>query len=194
MRPISRRQFLRSTLVTTSLTAASLHASPAHAQAGKPYAGSRIKLSQVTHAYGDGLVARLPEFEQQTGIKVEIDQMSFPVLNQRADLELASGSGAYDVMQMIFIRSGRWIAAGWAEPLNPFIDDAKLTDKGALDVADFVAGATAPFKRGDTLYALPWLSDSTVVGFRADLFEKAGHAKFPETFEALQEAAAKIHS
>ena len=120
--------------------------------------------------------------------------MSFPVLNQRSDLELASGSGAYDVMQMIFIRSGRWIAAGWAEPLNPFIDDAKLTDRGTLDVADFVAGAMAPFKRGDTLYALPWLSDSTVVGFRADLFEKAGYGKFPETFESLQEAAAKIHT
>jgi multiple sugar transport system substrate-binding protein len=52
----------------------------------------------------------------------------------------------------------------------------------------------APFKRGDTIYALPWLSDSTVVGYRTDLFEKAGYAKFPETFEALQEAAAKIHT
>src|SRR5439155_440539 len=104
------------------------------------------------------------------------------------------GSGAYDVMQMIFIRSGRWITAGWAEPLNTFTDDAKLTDKAALDMGDFVAGAMAPFKRGDTIYALPWLSDSTVVGFRTDLFEKAGYAKFPETFEALREAAAKIHS
>ena len=194
MRPINRRQFLRSTLVTTGLTAIGLHASPVHGQASKPYAGARIKMSQVTHAYGDGLVARLPEFEQQTGIKVEIDQMSFPVLNQREDLELASGSGAYDVMQMIFIRSGRWIGAGWAEPLNPFIDNPQLTDKAALDVADFVPGAMAPFKRGETIYALPWLSDSTVVGYRTDIFEKAGYAKFPETFEALEEAARKIHT
>ncbi|HEU4369007.1 MAG TPA: extracellular solute-binding protein, partial [Methylomirabilota bacterium] len=91
-----------------------LWVSRAWAQAGKPYAGTRVKMAQVSHAYGEGLVAKLPEFEQRTGIKVEIDQMSFPVLNQRVDLELASGSGAYDVMQMIFIRSGRWIGAGWA--------------------------------------------------------------------------------
>ena len=194
MRSISRRHFLRSTALTTGLVTAGLRVTPARGQAGKPYAGTRIKMSQVTHAYGDGLVARLPEFEQQTGIKVEIDQMSFPVLNQREDLELASGSGAYDVMHMIFIRSGRWIGAGWAEPLNPFIDNPQLTDKATLDVADFVPGAMAPFRRGETIYALPWLSDSTVVGYRTDLFEKAGYAKFPETFEALEEAAKKIQT
>jgi multiple sugar transport system substrate-binding protein len=191
---ISRRRFLTSTAATAGLGVAGIRPSRTLAQTSKPYAGTRLKMSQVSHAYAAGLLERLPGFEQQTGIKVEIDQMSFPVLNQREDLELASGSGAYDVMQMIFIRSGRWIGAGWAEPLNSFIDDAKLTDKSALDIADFVAGAMAPFRRGETIFALPWLSDSTVVGYRTDLFEKAGYAKFPETFEALQEAAAKIHS
>jgi multiple sugar transport system substrate-binding protein len=166
---------------------------PVRAQ-GKPYAGTRIKVAQIQHAYGAGLVERLPQFEQKTGIKVEIDQMSFPVLNQRTDLELSSASGAYDVLQMIFIRSGRWIAAGWAEPLNPFLDDPKRTDKKALDVEDFVGGAMAPFRRGATIYALPWLADSTVVGYRADVFEKAGYGKAPETFEALEEAAKKIHT
>ena len=52
----------------------------------------------------------------------------------------------------------------------------------------------APFRRGDTIYALPWLADSTVVGYRADLLDKAGYAKPPQTFEALQEMAAKIHT
>ena len=194
MNRVTRRTFLRSTVVTAALAATGARPSRVCAQAGKPYAGTKLKMSQVAHAYGDGLTSKLGEFEQKTGIKVEIDQMSFPVLNQREDLELASGSGAYDVMQLIFIRSGRWIGAGWAEPLNPFLDDTKLTDKAALDVGDFVPGAMAPFRRGDTIYALPWLSDSTVVGYRTDLFEKAGYAKFPETFEALEEAAKKMHS
>jgi len=194
MEHLNRRRFLRSTAIAAGLTASGTRLARLGAQSAKPYAGTRIKMSQVSHAYAAALLAKLPAFEQQTGIKVEIDQMSFPVLNQREDLELASGSGAYDVMQMIFIRSGRWIGAGWAEPLNAYIDDPKLTDKAALEVNDFVAGAMAPFKRGETIYALPWLSDSTVVGYRADLFYKAGYAKFPESFEALQEAAAKIHS
>lgn len=148
-----------------------------------------IKMMQVSHAYSDGLTAQLGEFEKKTGIKAEIDVMSFPVLNQRADLELASGSGAYDVIQMIFIRTGRWIRAGWAEPLTPYLERDQ-----DVDLPDLVSGAVSPFRRGDTIYALPWLADSTVVGYRADLLDKAGYAKPPETFEALQEMAARIHT
>lgn len=192
---VSRRHFLRSAALTGGLAPLAVRVPAAFGQpAGKPYAGTRIKMAQVTHAYGAGLVEKLPAFEQKTGIKVEIDQMSFPVLNQRADLELSSGSGAYDVVQMIFIRSGRWITAGWAEPLNPYIDNPQSTDRKELDLDDFVSGAMAPLRRGDTVYALPWLADSTVVGYRTDVFEKAGYARFPETFQALEEAAKKIHT
>jgi len=181
-RRLHRRQFLAGALAAGGAVAAGRAAT---AQTRR----TTIKMMQVSHAYANGLTAQLGEFEQKTGIKVEIDQMSFPVLNQRADLELASGSGAYDVIQMVFIRSGRWIRAGWAEPLNPFL--AKDKD---VDVPDFVGGAMAPFRRGETIYALPWLADSTVVGYRADLLDKAGYAKPPQTFEALQEMAAKIHT
>jgi multiple sugar transport system substrate-binding protein len=182
-RRISRRQFLHGAVAGGGALAAGRVAGAQTRRA------TTIKMMQVSHAYSNGLNAQLGEFEQKTGIKAEMDLMSFPVLNQRADLELASGSGAYDVIQMVFIRSGRWIRAGWAEPLNPFL--AKDQD---VDLPDFVAGAMAPFRRGDTIYALPWLADSTVVGYRADILDKAGYAKPPQTFEALQEMAAKIHT
>jgi multiple sugar transport system substrate-binding protein len=178
----SRRQFLGGAAAAGALAAAR----PILAQAPAVRGNVTIKTMQSAHVYGAGLTENLAAFEQKTGIKAEIDQMSFPVLNQRSDLELSTGSGAYDVIQMIFIRSGRWIRAGWAEPLNPFLDKD--------DVGDFVAGAVAPFKRGDTVYAIPWLADSTVVGYRADILEKGGYAKPPETYEALQVMAAKIHT
>ena len=176
----SRRQFLGGAAAVGALAAAR----PVLAQAPAVRGKVTIKMMQVGHAYAAGLTENLAVFEQKTGIKAEIDQMSFPILNQRSDLELSTGSGAYDVLQMIFIRSGRWIRAGWAEPLNPFLDKD--------DLGDFAAGALAPFRRGDTIYAIPWLADSTVVGYRADILEKGGYPKPPETFEALQEMAAKI--
>jgi multiple sugar transport system substrate-binding protein len=151
-------------------------------------------MMQVNHTYGVGLTENLEAFKKKTGIAVEIDQMSFPVLNQRGDLELSSASGVYDVLQMIFIRTGRWITAGWAEPLDSFIEDPKQTDKKELDIEDFVSGAMAPFRSDGKIYALPWLADSTVVGYRTDIFEKARYSKYPETFVALEEAAKKIHT
>lgn len=181
-RPVSRRHFLGGLLVGGGVLAAPRLA---RAQGRR----TTIKMMMVSHAYSNALNGQLADLEKKTGIKAELDLMAFPVLNQRADLELASGSGAYDVIQMIFIRSGRWIRAGWADPLDPYL--AKDKD---VDLPDFVAGATAPFRRGETVYALPWLADSTVAGYRADLLEKAGYAKPPETYQALQEMAAKIHT
>lgn len=179
----TRRQFLGAALAAGALGAAP----PALAQAPAGRGKVGIKTMMIGHAYGALLTEHLAAFEQKSGIKAEIDQMSFPVLNQRADLELSSASGAYDVVQMIFIRSGRWIRAGWAEPLTPFLARDKDVDFG-----DFVAGALAPFRRGETVFALPWLADSTVVGYRADVLDKGGYARPPETLEALQEMAVKI--
>lgn len=166
----------------------------APAKVAQPYAGTLLKLAQVPHPYAEGLTAGLPDFKKKTGIDVQIDTMAFPVLNQRADLELSSGSGAYDVMQMIFIRAGRWIGAGWVEPLTPYIEDATLTDKKELALDDFLPGALVSFQSGGNLFALPWLADSIMTGYRKDIFAKGGYDTFPDTFDKMYEAFAKIHT
>src|SRR5579883_1720477 len=161
------------------------------AVANKTYAGTKLKLMITTHPYTNALKSKLGDFKQETGIDVQIDDISFDVLNQRADLELSSGSGTYDMVQLIFIRSGRWIGAGWVEDLMPYINNPKLTDQKALDLPDFVAGSLNPFQRGNNqqLYALPWLTDSTMVAYREDIFKQAGYDTFPATYDDFQKAA-----
>ncbi|MHB1134340.1 MAG: ABC transporter substrate-binding protein [Chloroflexota bacterium] len=159
------------------------------AGSAKPLAGQSIKCMLNTIAYTDGLKANLADLEGKTGIKAELDAVSFAILNQRGDQELSSASGAYDVMQMVFIRAGRWIGAGWAEPLDNFMSADEKSD-----LSDFVSGTRVPFTVDGKTYAIPWLADSTVVGYRKDVFEKAGYAKFPETYDDLQVAAQKIHT
>jgi multiple sugar transport system substrate-binding protein len=65
--------------------------------------------------------AWLPEFEALTGAKVNFDAPSFPVYNQRADLELSTKGSAYDVVNVTFIYSSRWINSGWLTPLDDYI-------------------------------------------------------------------------
>lgn len=162
--------------------------------ASQQFKGTTLRIMTDTVVYSDGLKANADAFTEQTGAKFDIEELSFAVLNQRADLELSSGSSAYDVIQMIFIRSGRFIGAGWAEPLNAYINDPSQTNPEQFDQNDFISGALVPFKKGDMLYALPWLVDSTYATYRKDILAKAGVTKFPETLDELSTVVKKIHT
>src|SRR6185295_3849229 len=115
----SRRSFLHSAAAASTLSLL-----PAAAQAqprGKAFAGKTLNVFMFDHPYPRALKTLLPQFTETTGIKVEMETPSFMIYNQRADLELSTGSGAFDVMALTFIFSGKWIGAGWATPLNEFI-------------------------------------------------------------------------
>jgi len=92
------------------------------------------------------------------------------------------------VMTMTFIFSGKWIGAGWAAKLNDFI----AADPG-LSAGDFLAGAMAPMKAGNDVLALPFVAESTLMVYRADLVKQAG-IRPPETFDELLAAAPKLQT
>ena len=190
MKRITRRSFLGGAAATTALPLISgLPGRATAQQAGaKPYAGKTLNVFMFDHPYPRALKDLLPQFTERTGIRVEMETPSFIVYNQRADLELSTGSGAFDVMSMTFIFSGKWIGAGWASKLNDFI----AKDPG-LDVADFLPGAMVPMKSGTDVMALPFVAESTLMVYRTDVLKRAG-VKPPETFDDLLNMAPKIQS
>jgi multiple sugar transport system substrate-binding protein len=110
----------------------------------------------------------LPEFEAATGAKVNFDTPAFPVYNQRADLELSTGGSAYDVLNVTFIYSSRWIGAGWLTPLDEFIQDPNQT-AADFDIEDFLPGLRKPeTDQQGRLYGIPWTVD-TYMGMRGSL-------------------------
>jgi hypothetical protein len=62
----------------------------AHKAAPRSIAGVTLNVSTFSAAYPKLLQQWLPEFEALTGAKVNFDAPSFPVYNQRADLELST--------------------------------------------------------------------------------------------------------
>lgn len=186
---LTRRTFLRGVAATAALPVASTLFMPSRTRAAaKPFAGKTLNVFMFDHPYPRALKQVLPQFTDLTGIKVEIDTPSFIVYNQRADLELSTGSGAFDVMTMTFIFSGKWIGAGWAAKLNEFI-----AKDPALDAADFLAGAMAPMKAGTDILALPFVAESTLMVYRTDLLKQAG-VRPPETFDELLAVAPKLQT
>src|SRR5262245_72575 len=183
---VSRRSFLGR---AACLTVAGLlgPGATARGQGARPFAGKTLNVFMFDHTYPRALKEMLREFTDRTGIKVEMDTPGFVVYNQRVDLELSTGSGAFDVMAMTFILSGKWIGAGWATRLNDLIA------RDRADVDDFLPGALAPMKGGADVFALPFVAESTLMVYRKDLFEKAG-VKAPGTFDDLLAIAPKLQS
>src|SRR5687768_11659735 len=114
-----RRSLLKtSASLATSIGAGLLLPALAGAHgAAKKYAGTTLNVSTFGAAFPTLLQKWLPEFEALSGIKVNFDAPSFPVYNQRVDLELSTKGSAYDVVNVTFIYSSRWINSGWLTPL-----------------------------------------------------------------------------
>jgi len=101
-RAMTRRSFVRGAAGVAALPLAVRGIGRAAAQPSraKPFAGKTLNVFMFDHPYPRALKELLPQFTELTGIKVEMDTPGFLVYNQRADLELSTGSGAYDVMAL----------------------------------------------------------------------------------------------
>jgi len=178
-----RRHLLQA---ASALGASALLPGFAHAQSGaKKFQGVTLNVSTFSAAYPKLLQQYLPEFEALTGAKVNYDAPSFPVYNQRADLELSTKGSAYDVVNVTFIYSSRWINSGWLTPLDDFIKNPNLTPAD-WDVNDFLPGARAPETgRDGKLYGIPWTAEALLsASSRFDLVQQAGLA-YPDTTDDL---------
>lgn len=178
-----RRHLLQA---ASALGATALLPSFAHAQSSaKKLQGVTLNVSTFSAAYPKLLQQYLPEFEALTGAKVNFDAPSFPVYNQRADLELSTKGAAYDVVNVTFIYSSRWINSGWLTPLDDFIRNPNLTPAD-WDLNDFLPGARAPETgRDGKLYGIPWTAEALLsASSRFDLAQQAGLA-YPDTTDDL---------
>lgn len=190
---VDRRKAMQGAAAIGAAAAVSLKAPAVLAQA-KPFAGTTLNVSCWSAPYPKFLADYLPEFTEATGIKVNYDTPGFPVYNQRVDLELSTKGSAYDVLNITFIYTSRWIGAGWFTPIDDYLKDPNKTPAD-FDFADFHPGALAPLrdKKGAN-YGVPWLTDVLMGGCsRFDLIKQAGLG-MPDTFDEMEKMVAAVHN
>ncbi len=187
----TRREFLKVSAGTLAFGATGARAPIVLGQA-KEFGGVTLNVSVFQHAYTNVLKELLPEIEAKTGLKINFQTPAFPIYNQRADLELSTQGSAWDVLNITFIYSGRWIGSGWFTPLEELIRDRNATPPD-WDPADFVSGAQASLTDAKgTRYGFAWEAGAMIMAAsRADLIEKAG-LKMPETFDDLAKVCAAV--
>ncbi len=155
------------------------------ANTARKYEGVTLNVSTFSTAWPQLIRQWLPEFEALTGAKVQLDTPAFPVYNQRADLELSTRGSAYDVVNVTFIYTSRWINAGWLTPLNDYITNPNLTPQD-WGLQDFLPATLAAETGHDgKLYGIPYVVEAMLAGAsRYDLIQQAG-LEFPKTTDEL---------
>ncbi|MCB1991544.1 MAG: extracellular solute-binding protein [Geminicoccaceae bacterium] len=188
---MSRRSLLGS---TAALGSTLILPGKAPAQGGaKPFAGTTLNISSWSAPYAKWLQEYLPEFTELTGIEVNYDTPGFAVYNQQVDLELSTGGSAYDVANITFIYTSRWIGAGWFTPLDDFYNDPNKTPD-EFDAADFLNGTQLPMRDAEgRTYGFSWVADAMHAGAsRFDIMEEAGFG-MPKSFDELMAMVPEIH-
>ena len=159
--------------------------------AAEPYKGQTIYVLLQTHPATDATKPHIEEFEKMTGIKVEMELLQRRAMNTREEMELSAKKGAYDVTHNAPPKRVRYARANWAEPLNDYINNPKLTSPD-FNLEDFVPAYLNMLKIDDTIYGLPFSGETNLLYYRPDILEQYGIEAPPQTIDELEAIAAKI--
>ena len=147
--------------------------------AGRSQTGQQdeIRVLLANHPYGDLLKAELPEFERQSGIKVNFEQLNETQLNTKLTTEFATGASTVDVFMtrplqetLLFLKNN------WIAPLDRY------------DFSDYPSNTVDVGRKDGRPYVVPLIVEWHVLYYRKDLLEAAG-LQVPTNFTELENAA-----
>jgi multiple sugar transport system substrate-binding protein len=168
-----------------------------------PYAGTTIVASWPSLSHFEKAKTLIPEFEAETGIKVEVDSIQYQNMRDKQVLEMSKpqDQGEYDIVVWVIFNKTDYVNKGYLTELSPFFTDATLADPN-YDPEDLVpayvkSGSKVGGRRGylsgptDSLYGVPFGAETSIMAYRKDIFEKHG-LEVPTTYDELLEVASFI--
>lgn len=183
------------------LATAALAMGAALANPYEKYKGTTLVVNFPAHPHYDAVKKVLPDFTKETGIKVEVDELQYMRMHDKQVLEMSKPTGDYDLISYVIMWKTEYVSKGFLTPLAPFFVDAKLADP-AYDPEDILKAYIEPVglvggKKGyltgitAALYGMPFGSETSVLGYRKDIFEKH-NLKVPENYDELMDLVCKI--
>ena len=141
-----------------------------------------IRVLLANHPYGELLKSAIPDFEKQSGIKVNVESLQESQLTTKLTTEFATRSSSVDVFMTRPLQEGKMFNKnGWYEPLS------------GMDLSDYPKTVMSVATFGSTPSLVPLVTEWQVLYYRKDLLKQAG-LNVPTTFTELEAAAKKLHS
>jgi multiple sugar transport system substrate-binding protein len=166
----------------------------------RQFEGSKIVACFPSHVHYDAATKLIPEFTEQTGIKVEIDRLNYLRMHDVQLLELTKPeeTSDYDLVSFVCMWKTEYVKGNLLTPLEPFFADPKLAYPD-YDFDDLVPAYVDNTGRvggekiymggpGSTLYAVPFGAETSILAYRKDLFDKFG-LEVPQTYDDVRALA-----
>jgi multiple sugar transport system substrate-binding protein len=155
-------------------------------EAAEPYAGTTIDVVFLLRPGYAAARQMLPEFEERTGITVNITEMPYEnALGEQVRDFVAGGDLDIALVDLVWI--GNFAENGWIVPAEKFINDPALADPD-LDLDDFFPLVLDAFGAWDgTIYGLPFDNYSGLLFYNSCMLEEAGFEGPPETWAELKD-------
>ncbi len=187
--------------ITGAAMGAALMATSALANPYAEYEGTTLVVNFPAHPHYNAVMQILPEFTAETGIEVEVDQLPYLKMRERQTLELSQDEGEYDLIAYVVFSKADYVYADQLENLAKYFMNPKLSDP-SYDSDDLIdgyvynigfAGGNKGYLEGKTgsLFGIPYGSETSILGYRKDIFEKHG-LDVPETYDELLSLACQI--
>lgn len=165
----------------------------------RQFEGTTLNALLISHPFVDSLQPLLAEFEELTGMTVQLEVLAEQAGFEKLLSDLSSGTGTYDVFMTSPLNNWQYASAGWVEPLDGYLANAALTST-SYDVDDFAPGIWGAGKwtlepmtgigEGQT-WAVPINFETYLLAYRPSIFEARG-LEVPETYEELLEIAPQL--
>ncbi len=153
-------------------------------EAAAPYSGTTINALFLDRPGYRAAMALLPEFEEATGINVEIEILPYENSREYQVLEF-TGGGDLDVVLIDLVWIGEFADAGWVVPLEQFYEDEALADP-ELNLEGFFPLLLDAFGTWDgVIYGFPFDNYSGVLFYNRCMLEEAGFDAPPATWDEV---------
>ncbi len=155
-------------------------------KAAEPYAGTTVDVVFLLRPGYEAAEAMLPEFEAQTGIKVNIVKHPYEnALGQQVRDFVANGD--FDIALIDLVWIGNFAENEWIVPVSKFTSNPDLADP-ELDMEDFFPLVLNAFGGWNgEVYGLPFDNYSGLLFYNSCMLEEAGFDGPPETWAELKD-------
>ena len=159
----------------------------------KKHAGTRLRVVTLKFPLSDIQRARLPEFEQLTGMKVDWEELPEDMWRQKVKVEHLGGATDLDVFLSYYGQEGQqFLASGWYADTAPMMRDPALTNPD-FDWGDFIPAVRAGATVGDKVPIIPDRAAALpILYYRRDLFAQFKLDR-PRTWDDVRKAAQTIY-